>query len=1269
MKRLIFTAILLVGLLMSANAATWEKKTAAVMTPWGEQLTSENVWAEYPRPSMKRDDWMNLNGVWDYYKRSGINYDYEDNDRRFDKAILVPFPVESALSGIMDNDYKGNTKATHMYRRTFEVPASFAGKNVILHFGAVDWRCTVYVNGKEAGSHDGGSDPFKFDITELLNESGEQELQVAVWDPTNAGGQPHGKQNNSPSGIWYTPSSGIWQTVWMEPVAKAHITSYEPIPNIDNGTVDIKINATDADAIANIVVKYAGTQVAQASGKVGEFMTISIPDAKLWSPDEPNLYDIEVTLQKDGQDVDAVGGYFGMRKFSRAMAFGKPCLLLNNKPLYMYGPLDQGWWPDGLLTPPSYEAMIYDLEVIKAMGMNMVRKHIKVENDLWYDWCNRNGLVVWQDMVNVAGNGLVGNKSVCQQHFYDENEDVINALRHHPSIGAWVVYNEGWGQDTDSDMEHTHKGITLVEEQNHDPGRFVHAVTGWTDVERGDFIDVHSYPAPGAAENLFNERIASCGEFGGINLFIDGHMWAGSDVNYTTVADAETYTNLYDSYTDKLQSLQKDKGLWMSVYTQITDVEQECNGILTYDRKINKLNDAQFQRLKTNIQKTIYNRFIGSETVVQAADENANIEWSYTTETPADNWFETAFDASSWSKGKAGFGNRSSWRTAWSSTDIWIRRTFTIENVKPEEVSDLRLWMFHDDDTEVYINGKLATKLTGWIDNYAEFSIMPEALASIKIDGTENTIAIHCKQDHGGQYIDCGIKMRKYVDNNELEVAELPARTPQPKFTQAEGKAYIMAYTTGNRDQLHYAYSYDGATWKTINGNRPVFSYESGIKSPFVRKIDKDGTAEYHMVAERTDGQSGFLHWTSTDLITWMPHAETSPAVDLNATALNYMIAPEIIYEENTDNYYIYYTAMVDGKSCIALCSTRNMSRFNTRQYFDPGFSADNIHIEKMGGKYYAFFYNQDRNLCVANSSDLRTTVEKFGNVQRMFGGSLLRVDAAQSFPALDNSGWFLYYQRKDGFGVNMSSSGNAAENKWYDVDKSVVTLPEGLGKSSVVIVTAEELQSILRMFGNEEFELLSTAEVAPETWKYTTSKQSAGSWTKVNYKETGWQDGLSGFGAQSPPNSVINTQWTSSEIYLRHQLDLTGMTREQIDAIEARIYYDEDVVVYFNEVEAFSATGYLTNYENVKLNQAAIDALTPDANNVVAIKCINKGGGQYIDFGLTSVRPDPTGIVSPEMSGQVSDAKKGIYNLQGQRLAETTRGINIVDGKKVVVE
>ena len=264
---------------------------------------------------------------------------------------------------------------------------------------------------------------------------------------------------------------------------------------------------------------------------------------------------------------------------------------------------------------------------------------------------------------------------------------------------------------------------------NHDPGRFVHAVTGWVDVEMGDFLDVHSYPAPGAATNPVNERVASCGEFGGINLFIENHMWAGSDVNYTTVEDADTYANLYDHYTDRLQELQKEKGLWMSVYTQITDVEQECNGLLTYDRKVLKVSPAQQAGMKAKIQRTINSRFKDATTIVAAGDEKSSIQWKYTTSEPVDNWYATDFEASGWRTGLSGFGGGG--RTSWSSSDIWIRRTFQVSDFDASQLQELRLWLFHDEDAEIYINGVLAAKMTGYNTRYEMWPLLPDALQAL----------------------------------------------------------------------------------------------------------------------------------------------------------------------------------------------------------------------------------------------------------------------------------------------------------------------------------------------------------------------------------------------------------------------------------------------------------------------------------------------------------------------------------------------------------
>jgi hypothetical protein len=1256
----------------------WVKQTAPVMTPWGEQLTANDVWKEYPRPSMKRQEWMNLNGVWQYFKRSTIKYDYESSTKLFSKAILVPFPVESALSGIMDKNFSGNRKSTHMYRRTFTLPENFAENNILLHFGAVDWRCYVYVNGQLAGTHDGGSVPFFFDITPFLNneKGAEQELQIAVWDPTD-GGQPNGKQSVSPSGIWYTPNSGIWQTVWLEPVKPVHIVSYEPIPDIDNSCVSIKVK-TSAPCNVTLTVKDGNNKITEQTGASDQVFTLSIPSAKLWSPDEPNLYDLDITINEQGKEIDKVSGYFGMRKFSRAIADGKPCLLLNNKPLYLYGPLDQGWWPDGLLTPPSYEAMVYDLQVMKDLGMNMVRKHIKVENDLWFDWCNRNGLVVWQDMPSGCGGGLIGSLDYGMQNFYRENEEIIDATRHHPSIGAWVVWNEGWGQYPELGMAHTRRGVNSVMQANHDPGRFVHAVTGWVDVEMGDFLDVHSYPAPNAASNPVNERIASCGEFGGINLFIDGHMWAGSDVNYTTVDDADTYVNLYDRYTDRLQELQKEKGLWMSVYTQITDVEQECNGIMTYDRKVMKVSPAQFDGMKAKIMRTINSRYKGEITVVAAADENPNIQWKYTTTEPQADWFATDYNASDWKTGKAGFGGGG--QTSWTSSDIWIRRNFKVNGIDASQLNDLRLWLFHDEDAEIYINGKLAAKVTGYNNGYGVWPLLPEGLNSLKLDGSDNVIAIHCKQTSGGQFIDCGLKLRTYTPNSELQVSPMPATTPAPEFSRANGKAYLLTYTLPESKKLHYAYSMDGANWSTINANRNVMPEEFAemeLKSPFVRRVQVDGKNIFHLIADQTDDtQPGIYHWQSEDLINWQAGPSGDILLKPTTTDISKAESPEWIYDEKTANYYVYWSAKNGEKNNIYLASTKDWKRLSTpRALYSNNYSIYDMHIEKTGDAYTAMYYCSERNLCQMQTSAIKITGTSFSEPQRIFSSQIPKSRTPQTFPALDGSGWFVLYNYTENGGPTMSRTGNVAENKWYPCDENELSLPEDIEEGSVLVITTDELAALLEKFRYEECEVLPTAETQPQTWKYQTASSLATTtgWTKKTYRDSNWAEGLAGFGDGNPPGSNIKTKWNTSVIRIRYRLDLTDFTSEQINALTGRIHHDEDVTVYFNGVVAFQAKGYLSNYKNVSLNQAALDALTPDDTNIIAIECKNNGGGQYIDFGLNGIRAIPTSINDHLQQSASDQSHEGVYNLSGQRVSDTAadnnlqKGVYIINGKKVL--
>ena len=1277
-------AIFMLTLSESACAqSSWTKQTAPVMTPWGEQLTEENVWPEYPRPSMRRQEWSNLNGVWGYFKRSSINYAYETRSSAFSKSILVPFPVESALSGIMDKSYASNRKATHMYRRTFSVPESFSDKNILLHFGAVDWRCYVYVNGELAGTHDGGSVPFCFDITSLLKEGSEQELQVAVWDPTD-GGQPNGKQSVSPGGIWYTPNSGIWQTVWLEPVSPIHIERYEPIPDIDNGTVSVKVK-TSAPCTLTLSVKDGDQVVAEQTGASDQTFILSIPSAKLWSPDEPNLYDLDITASAGDAETDRVWGYFGMRKFSRGMVDGFPCVLLNNQPLYMYGPLDQGWWPDGLLTPPSYEAMVYDLQVMKDFGMNMVRKHIKLENDLWFEWCDRHGLVVWQDMPSGCGSGAIGNLPYAMENFYRENTELIDATRQHPCIGAWVVLNEGWGQHAERGMAHTMRAVQSVIDANHDPGRFVHAVTGWTDVEMGDFLDVHSYPAPGAATNAVKERVASCGEFGGINLFIQDHMWAGSDVNYTTVEDADTYANLYDHYTDRLQELQKEKGLWMSVYTQITDVEQECNGLLTYDRKVLKVSPEQQAAMRANILRTIHCRYKDGRTIVPAGDENSSIQWKYTTTQPAEDWYAADFNPAGWRTGYAGFGP--SGRTSWSTSDIWLRRSFRLSNLEASQLPELRLWLFHDEDAEIYINGILTAKVTGYNTKYEQWPLLPEALHSLKLDGSDNVIAIHCKQTTGGQFIDCGMKLRSYTPNDDLQVEPMPARTPAPEFTTASGKAYLLTYTLPTSPKLHYAYSLDGATWTTINGNRPVLAGELAdveMKAPFIRRVTTEGGDVFHLVADLTDdSQYGFYHLQSTDLVNWTVGESGNILVKPTSTDMSKAESPEWIYLESSDTYFIYWSARVNDRNNIYLSTTKDWRRFSTpRAFFTTSYSAYDMHLEKTGDSYTGIFYNSDRNLLQTQTSALRTTGTSFSEPQRIFSSQIPKSRGPQTFPALDDSGWFLLYNSTERNRQAMSRSGNAAECKWYPCNEYELALPEEAQEGSVLVITTAELQTLLDSYNYEECDVLPTAENQPVKWKYQTSSSVATNtnWTKPAYRENGWSEGLSGFGASNPPGSFVNTSWTSSVIRLRYHLDLTGYTPEQMSALAARIHHDEDVTVYFNGIVAFQESGYLTAYKNIPINPEALDALTPDDTNVIAIECTNKGGGQYIDFGLTGIRPIPTGLKdldTPRSSSHESSSPRSAstYNLLGQQLTRTPskaplpRGIHITNGKKIAAK
>lgn len=589
-------------LLNFASAAAYTPAKVNIMTTWGENIDPANVWDKYPRPAMSRDQWQNLNGLWKY----SIRPVGEDKPKKFDGEILVPFCIESALSGVGKTVGEDNYL---WYKRTFDIPSSWEGKDVLLNFGAVDWQCKVWVNGQEVGGHTGGYAPFSIDITKALKKK-KNELVVRVFDPTDKGEQPRGKQVSEPNGIWYTPVTGIWQTVWLEPVAPAHIASLKITPDVDARKLSVTADAK-GEGLTAVVDVYDGSQkVASATGKAGEAIDVAMPDSlKLWSTDSPFLYDLTVTLLNDGKAEDSVKSYAAMRKVGkRADANGVVRFTLNDKEIFHFGPLDQGWWPDGLYTPPSYEAMIYDVDKTKELGYNMIRKHIKVEPALWYEYCDRNGMLVWQDMPSSGPSVNRWN----MHHYYEgeeksrsenadrliraEWEEIMDALHNYPSVVVWTPFNEGWGQYKTADFAAWTK--------QHDPSRLVNAASGGNFFQGvGDILDVHHYPQP--LIFLASKDQANCiGEYGGIGCALEGHLWTPDrNWGYVQFKTPEEVTDEYVKYADLLNS-QADVLYTGAVYTQTTDVEVEVNGLLTYDRKVVKVDPARVREANRRIIDT-----------------------------------------------------------------------------------------------------------------------------------------------------------------------------------------------------------------------------------------------------------------------------------------------------------------------------------------------------------------------------------------------------------------------------------------------------------------------------------------------------------------------------------------------------------------------------------------------------------------------------------------------------------------------------------------
>lgn len=572
---------------ISANPGVYQVKPLTIETRWTEEVSPTNALKEYPRPQMVRSKWTNLNGLWNY----AVTTKNEILPHKYDGKILVPYPIESALSGV-----KKSLQPDQLlwYKKNIVKPLAKAGEKVLLHFGAVDYESTVYLNGKEVGNHKGGYQNFSFDITRSL-KAGSNELSVKVWDPSDKGENPHGKQVLEPGGIMYTPSSGIWQTVWMEVVPEVSIQSLKMRPDIDkeilNLSVDINGDKDEHDTSNYSIHVFVNDQFVGKGYDETDFenkLVVPVKRPHLWSPDDPYLYNLKVRLYRSGKLVDEVRSYFGMRKVEiKKDDSGTERISLNNKYTYNLGTLDQGFWPDGLYTAPTDEALAFDVKAIKAMGFNTIRKHIKIEPARWYYHCDNLGMLVWQDMVNPSNDS-----KEAREQFEKENKENIDQLYNYPSIIMWVLFNEGWGAYDQARLTQWVKDT--------DPSRLVNGHTGENYFSKSpekvdekwlssDVTDIHAYPPPGIPPYL-NGKVRVLGEFGGIGTSVDGHLWddVAAGWGYGDKVNPAGMQARYEVMIDSLIHLEK-AGLSGSIYTQPFDVEAEQNGLMTYDRAIIKL--------------------------------------------------------------------------------------------------------------------------------------------------------------------------------------------------------------------------------------------------------------------------------------------------------------------------------------------------------------------------------------------------------------------------------------------------------------------------------------------------------------------------------------------------------------------------------------------------------------------------------------------------------------------------------------------------------
>ncbi len=756
---LLFLCFLLFPVLNTIAQQDKEVLNYSMETRWTDDVDPGNLYPEYPRPQMARENWVNLNGYWDY----AIQGKEENEPTEYDGDILVPFPAESELSEV--KKLVGNSNYL-WYKKQVEIDQKDDGEKTLLHFGAVDWETTVYVNGKKVGSHTGGYDPFNFDISDFLNKSGNQEIIVRVWDPTSEGTQARGKQLNNPSGIWYTPVTGIWQTVWLETVPENYIKRLKITPDIDKekAHAEVQLSALNLDGVIEVKAFAGGEEVGTKEIPIGEKSTrakldLDIPNPTLWTTENPFLYDLIITLKdSDGNIIDEVESYLGMRKVSLGKdANGYTRILLNNKPLFQFGLLDQGWWPDGLYTAPTEEAMVYDIKITKELGFNMLRKHVKVEPARFYYHCDKMGMLVWQDMPS----GFNSSEKEVQHvkhdakldwerpkesalQFEKELKSMIDNFYAFPSIILWCPLNEGWGQyDTERIAEWT---------KTYDPSRLVDAPSGWADREVGDMIDVHLYPGPGM-ELPESERASVLGEFGGLGWPVEDHLWWDKrNWGYLTYNDEKTYQNEFAALIKNLQGL-ISWGLSAAVYTQTTDVEGEVNGVMTYDREVLKLDKEKTRELI----KPLYEPWWNKRVLISDSEHKAH-SWKVSFEEPEGNWKEQDYEDLEWNNEKAPFSAEENpflpEVTTWNTETLYARKVFDLKAI-PEKI--FIKYYAPKTQLKLYVNGQLVEE---WEDGGGRkrhyTHIMLDEISEFLEEG-ENVIAVEASSNEKIRAFDLGM--------------------------------------------------------------------------------------------------------------------------------------------------------------------------------------------------------------------------------------------------------------------------------------------------------------------------------------------------------------------------------------------------------------------------------------------------------------------------------------------------------------------------------